>query len=91
MGLADQIALILENPDAALVSAGTGVARGSVLKADETVLCFGGSLVGVPEYRGLILEELKARGHLFRYVEFVADVTDTGAIGMAKSHSALAS
>ena len=42
-------------------------------------------MVGVEEYRELVLDELKKRGCTFRYVEFVEDAAAVGAVGLAKS------
>lgn len=48
--------------------------------ATESVLCFGGSLVGVPEYRDMVVDHLARMGHVFRYVEFVDDAATSGAL-----------
>ena len=48
----------------------------------ECIICFGGSLVGVPKYRDLILEQLAKRGHVFKRVEFVDDAAAVGAKGL---------
>jgi N-acetylglucosamine kinase-like BadF-type ATPase len=53
-----------------------------VVKAQDSVISFGGSLVGIAEYRNLVLENLAQRGHVFRYVEFVDDAAATGAVGL---------
>jgi len=58
------------------------------VKAEEALISFGGSLVGVEAYRDMILEALAAKGHVFRYVEFVDDAAATGAIGLAASYAA---
>ena len=47
--------------------------------AASSVLCLGGSLVGVPAYRALVLEHLRRMGHVFPYVEFVKDAAEAGA------------
>lgn len=47
--------------------------------ASTSVLCLGGSLVGIAPYRNLILEELARLGHVFPVVEFVGDVAVAGA------------
>lgn len=52
------------------------------VKAQESVISFGGSLVGIAEYRNLVLESLAQRGHVFRYMEFVDDAAATGAMGL---------
>ncbi|KAF7798079.1 hypothetical protein EIP86_009293 [Pleurotus ostreatoroseus] len=73
--LADCVAILLRD-DARAV-------RG--VKAAEGVICFGGSLVGVPAYRDLVLEKLKERGHVFRRVEYIEDAAATGAMGLASA------
>lgn len=58
------------------------------IKPSEGIICFGGSLVGVPKYRDLILEQLAKRGHVFKRVEFVDDAAAVGAKGLAaKAHT----
>ncbi|KAF9456935.1 hypothetical protein BDZ94DRAFT_293525 [Collybia nuda] len=52
------------------------------VKAQDSVVSFGGSLVGIAEYRNLVLEHLAKRGHVFRHVEFVNDAAATGAVGL---------
>ncbi|KAG6841387.1 hypothetical protein C0991_011727 [Blastosporella zonata] len=42
-----------------------------VVRAQESVISFGGSLVGIEKYRALVLEDLERRGHVFKYVVFV--------------------
>ncbi|EIN06729.1 hypothetical protein PUNSTDRAFT_72845 [Punctularia strigosozonata HHB-11173 SS5] len=71
--LADQVAVLLE-PDATVP-----------IRAKDSILCFGGSLVGQETYRSLVLEALAKKGHVFKYVEFVDDVAKVGAIGLAKA------
>ncbi|KAI0079306.1 hypothetical protein K474DRAFT_689555 [Panus rudis PR-1116 ss-1] len=71
--LAEQIIILLR----------PGTLRG--VKADDAVICFGGSLVGVEKYRNLILSHLKEKGHVFKYVEFVDDAAAVGAKGLAMS------
>jgi len=53
----------------------------------ESVISFGGSLVGVEEYRNLILDDLSRRGHVFRRVTFVDDAAAVGARGLATASS----
>ena len=61
-----------------------GSARnGNAILAEEAVLSFGGSLVGVENYRRLVLEGLKKRGQAFKHVEFVADPAAVGALALA--------
>jgi len=78
-GLADQIAMLCHAQGEDLVLKPKGVIP------EQTVLCFGGSLVGIKEYRDLVLDELKQRGCVFRYVEYVDDAAATGAISLAAS------
>lgn len=56
-----------------------------LIRAKETVISFGGSLVGIEEYRKLVLEALAEKGHAFAHVEFVDDAAATGAKGLASS------
>ncbi|KAI9460002.1 hypothetical protein HD554DRAFT_1605663 [Boletus coccyginus] len=77
--LADQIAMLCLTPGEGVVLKPRGV------KPEDAILCFGGSLVGVEAYRELVLDELKKRGCIFRYVEFVEDAAAVGAVGLAKS------
>ncbi|KAI9064548.1 hypothetical protein FKP32DRAFT_1591366 [Trametes sanguinea] len=53
------------------------------VKASETILCFGGSLVGVEAYRKLILDELEKRGHVPKRVTFIDDAAAVGAKALA--------
>lgn len=53
------------------------------IPAKEAVLSFGGSLVGIENYRRLVLESLKKRGQVFRRVEFVDDAAAVGALALA--------
>lgn len=76
-GLADQIAMLCIGPKEDLNMKPRGVVAGNA------VLCFGGSLVGVNEYQALVVDELKARGYIFRCVEFVEDLAQLGATGLA--------
>lgn len=50
----------------------------------RTILCFGGSLVGVKEYRQLIIDDLGMDGIVFAGAEFVDDVTACGAASLAR-------
>lgn len=74
--LASQIVVLLHD--------GTSSAPRAV-KASDTVICFGGSLVGIEAYRKLILDDLAQRGHIFRHVEFVQDPAGVGATGLASA------
>ncbi|PPR03167.1 hypothetical protein CVT26_008017 [Gymnopilus dilepis] len=74
--LVDEIVMLL----------GEGIeAPARAVKARESVLSFGGSLVGVESYRKLILEDLERRGHVFRRVVFVDDAAKTGAEGLSRA------
>jgi len=53
-----------------------------LVRASDSVISFGGSLVGLQVYRDMVLEELKSKGHIFRYVEFVEDCAAVGAAGL---------
>lgn len=75
--LASQIVVLLEEAPSS---------SGKVVKAAESVVSFGGSLVGVEKYRNLLLSNLAQRGHSFRHVIFIDDAAATGAVGLAKSY-----
>ncbi|KIJ51327.1 hypothetical protein M422DRAFT_158227 [Sphaerobolus stellatus SS14] len=45
----------------------------NAVEAASSILCLGGSLLGISEYRDMILEELKKRGHVFPLFEVVGD------------------
>ncbi|KAG8914966.1 hypothetical protein FRC01_003847 [Tulasnella sp. 417] len=51
----------------------------------RTILCFGGSLVGVEGYRQLIVDDLGKDGMVFAGAEFVDDVTASGAASLART------
>ncbi|RPD53436.1 hypothetical protein L226DRAFT_617392 [Lentinus tigrinus ALCF2SS1-7] len=53
------------------------------IKGSETILCFGGSLVGVAAYRQMILDELERRGHPIKRWTYVEDAAGTGAKSLA--------
>ena len=72
--LANQIAMLCLTPADDVTMKPEGV------KPENAILCFGGSLVGVEEYRELVLDELKKRGCTFRYAEFVEDAAAVGAV-----------
>ncbi|KAI6009854.1 hypothetical protein EDC04DRAFT_846149 [Pisolithus marmoratus] len=76
-GLADQIAQLCIGPGEDSSTKPRGVV------ATETILCFGGSLVGIEGYRALVLDELKKRGCVFQHVKFVDDAAAAGAVGLA--------
>lgn len=56
------------------------------IKARESILSFGGSLVGVTGYRRMVLDELERRGHVFKWVEYVGDAAGAGAMALAVVH-----
>ena len=72
--LASQVAVLLGN---------SNDAAPRLVRAQDSIISFGGSLVGIEKYRVMILENLAERGHVFRYVEFVNDVALAGALGLA--------
>ncbi|EIW80728.1 hypothetical protein CONPUDRAFT_105813 [Coniophora puteana RWD-64-598 SS2] len=76
--LADQIAMLSrpEGEDPAVAP--------RAIVAKDTVICFGGTLVGIKDYRDLVIDELKKRGHVFRYIEFVDDAAGVGAVTLAQ-------
>jgi len=57
--------------------------NGNAIFAKDAVLSFGGSLVGIENYRRLVLDSLKKRGQVFKYVEFVDDAAAVGALALA--------
>lgn len=59
------------------------------VNARDSVVSFGGSLVGVPQYRKMVLDDLAQRGHIFRYVDFVDDAAAVGAVGLTTLHESL--
>ncbi|KAF4598119.1 N-acetyl-D-glucosamine kinase [Pleurotus pulmonarius] len=72
--LADEVSVLLydeKNPQPRAV------------KASESIVSFGGSLVGVAAYRDMILDSLANKGHVFHAVEFVDDAAAVGAVGLA--------
>ncbi|KAF9075581.1 hypothetical protein BDP27DRAFT_1315309 [Rhodocollybia butyracea] len=71
--LADQICIVVG--DATEETPG-------LVDASESVICFGGSLVGLDVYRKLVLDELASKGHVFKHVEFVDDCAKVGAAGL---------
>lgn len=77
--LADQIAMLCLTPGDDIAFKPRGV------RPEEAIICFGGSLVGIEAYRELVLDELRTRGCVFRYVEFVEDAAAVGAVGLAAS------
>ncbi|RDB25332.1 N-acetylmuramic acid/N-acetylglucosamine kinase [Hypsizygus marmoreus] len=78
--LASQVAVLLSN-------GGDNAPR--AVKAEESLISFGGSLVGIEGYRKLILDDLAERGHTFKYVEFVGDAAAVGAVSLAMVRRAL--
>ena len=78
--LAEQIAMFLVPT---VNSPADSVRNGNAVLAEEAVLSFGGSLVGIENYRRLVLDGLKERGQVFKYVEFVDDAAAVGALALA--------
>ncbi|XP_006461229.1 hypothetical protein AGABI2DRAFT_192764 [Agaricus bisporus var. bisporus H97] len=61
--------------------------RPRLVEPESSVLSFGGSLVGVPRYREMIVEGFKEKGHVFKRVLFVDDAAKTGAVSMAAAYN----
>ncbi|KAH8828204.1 hypothetical protein DL96DRAFT_1463373 [Flagelloscypha sp. PMI_526] len=76
--LADEIAALLGDPTPEFPK---------LVPAKDTVISFGGSLVGIEKYRKIIIGELEKRGHAFAHIHFVDDAAFTGAQGLAASFS----
>ena len=76
--LASQITILL---------GGDSSSPDNIVKASESVVCFGGSLVGIEKYRDLLLQDLAQRGHVFRHVVFIDDAAASGAAGLAKLYT----
>lgn len=77
--IAEEIHILLRSPS------GEEYGPKSVV-ASESVVCFGGSLVGIKAYQDMILGWLKDEsmgGHVFKYVEYVDDAARVGAEGLA--------
>ncbi|KAF8967916.1 hypothetical protein BDZ97DRAFT_1801940 [Flammula alnicola] len=72
--LASQVAILLGE--------GAGPSSGTVNPANS-VVSFGGSLVGVEAYRNLILDNLASRGFVFRRVAFIDNAAAVGATSLA--------
>ncbi|PWN99731.1 hypothetical protein FA09DRAFT_294864 [Tilletiopsis washingtonensis] len=60
-----------------------GPSSAAHLRADRSVLCCGGSLVGVARYRAVLEEELARLGVVFARVEYVGDPAMRGAAALA--------
>lgn len=54
------------------------------VSASHSVLCLGGSLLGVEGYRQLLVDELKSRGCVFKRVVHVEDVARRGSEALAR-------
>jgi N-acetylglucosamine kinase-like BadF-type ATPase len=83
--LASHIQILLRSPDPSSEHAPKHVL------ASESVICFGGSLVGIEKYRDMILGALsdgQMGRHVFKYVEFVDDAAKVGAEGLAAAGAA---
>lgn len=64
---------------------GAGVRPSSKrISAPSAVLCLGGSLFKVNEYRELFIEELETYGQRFGQVVYIEDACKGGALGLAK-------
>lgn len=76
--LAERVAALLASDDDR---------RPRAVKASESIVSFGGSLVGVSEYQRMVLDELERRGHVFKQVEYIDDAAAVGAVGLAAAHA----
>ncbi|KZW00938.1 hypothetical protein EXIGLDRAFT_720016 [Exidia glandulosa HHB12029] len=76
--LARQISAMLKTENDASPAA-------NAVLASSSILCLGGSLVSQEGYQNLLKEELAKFGHVFRYMQYVDDVTGLGAAGIASS------
>jgi N-acetylglucosamine kinase-like BadF-type ATPase len=81
--LASQIAILL-----APAGNADGPHPPRAVKAQDSVICFGGSLAGVEAYRRMILDNLVLKGHVFKYIEYIEDAAAVGAAGLAASYAA---
>lgn len=72
--LAEQVATLLR-PDSESESENS---PRLAVPASDAVVCFGGSLVGVEKYRDMVLDALRKRGHVFKYVEVIEDAAVSG-------------
>jgi hypothetical protein len=70
--LASKMAILLSSPSEELVTGS------KYIKASESLLCLGGSLVKKPPYRDLLASILKKMGHEFAQVLFVDDCEHAG-------------
>lgn len=75
--LASEIAILLGDRDEA---------RPRLVRAQDSVISFGGSLVGIESYRKMITDDLARRGHVFKLIHFVNDAAAEGARGLAAMH-----
>ncbi|KAF5326153.1 hypothetical protein D9611_000308 [Ephemerocybe angulata] len=67
---------------AALLGDGEEVDPSRRIRAQSSVISFGGSLVGIEKYRQIILDQLAERGHSFPHSHFVEDAAVAGAISL---------
>ncbi|CCM02915.1 uncharacterized protein FIBRA_05029 [Fibroporia radiculosa] len=75
--LVDQICILLKGENE--------ITEDRTIRASDSILCLGGSLSGLDTYRGLLLDELKRRGHVFCRVEVIDDAAAVGAKALAVS------
>lgn len=54
-----------------------------IVKASESVISFGGSLVGIEAYRQLVLDDLAQRGHIFKRSIVIDDAAAIGGTALA--------
>ncbi|KAL0581339.1 hypothetical protein V5O48_000715 [Marasmius crinis-equi] len=75
--LADQVAVLVGEPTDE---------KPGLVTAENSVISFGGSLVGDEAYRKMVLDSLAEKGIVFRRVEFVGDAAASGARALAVQH-----
>lgn len=73
--LADQVAMLLR-PEG---DTSNKSHPPKAVPAQDSVACFGGSLVGVERYRNMVLDALKDMGFVFKHVEYISDAAAVGA------------
>jgi N-acetylglucosamine kinase-like BadF-type ATPase len=78
--LASQASLLLRHPTPLT----TPNQNAKIVPASNSILCFGGSLVGVAAYRELVVTALSKKGHVFQGVEFVGDAARAGVEGIVR-------
>lgn len=89
--LASQISRLLAKPSKKKTGANRGSPcassqkdKATLVQPHRSVLCLGGSLLGVSGYRQMLVDELKLRGREFQKVVHVEDVARRGCEALAK-------